>query len=156
MQILKYLMDSCCCLVSGQGVCWKGQSLETLKQTVPQQLLKSMEIYLTSAEGGWKVLVIAVVVKSYFLPRLFPTLQFVGSAQGQTGFAQATRLVCGDAGTEVCTHRATLSQGCGPRCGDARGHKLPAAPTSLLVIQQEKTPGPSTRMRMEMLKFKWP
>lgn len=61
--------------MSGQGVCCKGRSLETLKQTVPQQL-KSMEIYLTWAEGGWKVLEIAVVVQeqSWFLARLLATL----------------------------------------------------------------------------------
>lgn len=145
MGILKYLMDFYYCLTSGKGVCWKGQSLETLKQTVPQQLLKSMEIYLTSAESGWKILERAATVEeqSYIFGQAAPHSSACGLCSGLGRIALGSRVcpalrsVCGDA--ELCPHRAALSQGCVPTWGTAHDHKLPAAPTSLPVIQQEKT-----------------
>lgn len=84
MKILKYLMDFSYCLTAGHGVCWKGQSLETLKQIVTQQLLKSMETYLTSADRGWKILVIAVVLQeqSCLFPQTTPRASVCGLCSG--------------------------------------------------------------------------
>lgn len=108
MGILKYLMDSYYCLTSGKGVCWKGQSLETLKQTVPQQLLKSMEIYLTSAEGGWKVLekVVTVQEQSYFFGQASPHFILWALLRVRQGLHSP------EVGVWGCRGRAGHSQGC--------------------------------------------
>ena len=77
-------MDFCYCWMAVQDICWKGQSLETLKQIVTQQLLKSVETYLTSADGGSKILLIAVVPQeqSYLFAQTVPHASFWGLCSG--------------------------------------------------------------------------
>lgn len=121
-------MDSCYCLMAGQGVCWKGQSLETLKQTAPAVVEASGN--LLDFSRGW--------------------LRSCGDSSSCAGaelvFGQAAPLslwVCTDHEVAVwgCRGTAGHSQGC-PVPG-MWGHKLPAAPTSLLLIQQEKHQDPA-------------
>lgn len=133
MQILKYLMDSCYCLMSGQGVCWKGQSLETLKQTAPAVV--EVNGNLLDFSRGW-------LQSSGDSSSCAGAKLFFGQAAPHSpvcGFAQTMRWVWG------CRGRAGHSQGCPVpgMWGHAHGHKLPAAPTSLLLIQQEKHQDPA-------------